>query len=72
MQTKENIELGAARLYDTTYKTNFGKAEEPSPIHFERDQITPTDYNYTESIAGGTINSKLILRSQPDCDWFVE
>lgn len=50
------------RLYDTTYKTNFGKPEEPSPIQFQKEHMTTPNYNYTDSIGGnGTINSRLVL-----------
>lgn len=62
LQTREHIDLGMTKLYDTTYKTEFGRKDDPSPIHFE-DTGSKMQYTYSAS-ENATINSSRPLPQQ--------
>jgi hypothetical protein len=69
LETRENIQLGMTRLGDTTYKTNFGRSETgPAPIPFHTSDPVPTrtTYRYSETVADGTINSRLLPNEAQD------
>lgn len=65
LQTKEGIDLGLTRLYDTSYKTDFGKVDVPTQIHFKKESIIKTtDYNkteftYSKTETVNTVNSRM-------------